>query len=195
MTEEKKERVWTTANLFSFLRILLVPLFLCMMVRQKPLEAFLVFLIACSTDLLDGFAARLFNQRTHLGGLLDPAADKLLLTSGIIVLSLPGLSRPNTIPAWLTAVIISRDVAIVSSAYVLFRKRRQKRFPPSLWGKSSTVCQMGTALLVLLFNVLGTSPPQLFWLYVLTFFVSGVHYGLWGYRILSGPVPRSSCSE
>ncbi len=190
MNDEMRERFWTIANFFSILRVILIPLFLYLLTRQKVYEALVVFLVASATDLLDGMAARLWHQRTKIGGLLDPAADKLLMTSSIIVLSIDSVSQPNTIPLWLTVTIISRDIAISISAYVLYKLRGQKTFSPSVWGKASTVCQMGLVLLVLLLNALQASPPFMIWLYGLTLFltvISGIHYGLWGCRLLSRP--------
>ncbi len=190
MNEKKSETLWTAANFFSLLRILLIPLFLYLLIHQEALWALVVFIAASSTDLLDGMAARFWNQRTRIGGLLDPAADKLLMASSIIVLSIKSVSSPNTIPLWLTVIIISRDLAITISAFVLYKRIGQKTFPPSLWGKASTVCQMGIVFLVLLFNVLQTVPSFMVWLYGLTLvftFVSGVQYGRWGYRLLSQP--------
>jgi cardiolipin synthase len=190
MNDKKRERFWTIANFFSILRVLLIPLFLYLFIRQKIFEALVVFIAASATDLLDGMAARLWHQRTKIGGLLDPAADKLLMTASVIVLSIKSVSQPNAIPLGLTAIIISRDLAITISAYVLYKQRGQKIFPPSVWGKASTVCQMGIVLLVLLLNALQASPPFMTWLYGLTLFftvISGINYGLWGYRLLSHP--------
>ena len=190
MSGEKRERLWTMANFFSAFRILLIPVFIYMVIQQKILAALVFFLVASATDVLDGMAARIFHQRTQIGGFLDPAADKLLMTAAIIILSIPSLSQPNTIPLWLTILIISRDLAIVISAFVLFKLRGQKSFSPSFLGKASTVCQMGIILCVLLLNVLKITPPFLLWLYILTFiltFISGLRYGIWGYRLFSSP--------
>jgi cardiolipin synthase len=192
MSEENRNRFWTVANFFSLVRILLIPAFVYMFIQHRMLEALLLFLAASSTDILDGMAARILRQRTKIGGLLDPAADKLLMTTAIIVLSIPSWSQPNTIPLWLAILIISRDAAIVTSAFALFKLRGQKNFPPSLLGKASTVCQMGVILSVLFLNVQRSSPPFLLWLYILTFlltFASGFQYGMWGYRLLSSPHP------
>jgi cardiolipin synthase len=192
MSEENRNRFWTMANFFSMVRILLIPVFISMVIQQKILEALVLFLVASSTDILDGLAARTFHQRTKIGALLDPAADKLLMTAAIIILSIPSCSQPNSIPLWLTILIISRDVAIVVSAFVLFKLRGQKSFPPSFLGKASTVCQMGIILCVLLLNILKSSPPFLLWFYILTFsltFVSGLRYGIWGYSLLFSPRP------
>lgn len=185
MNRQKEERLWTVPNFFSMLRIFLIPLFLYMLLQNKTLHAMIVFLFASSTDVLDGMTARIWDQKTKIGGLLDPAADKLLMTTAVIILSIPSVSQPNTIPLWLTVAIIGRDIAIVSVSFVMYKLRGHTKFPPSLTGKTSTVCQMGVILCVLLLNVLDRTPVFLSWLYILTFsltFISGFGYGLRGIR-------------
>jgi cardiolipin synthase len=185
MNRQKEERLWTVPNFFSMLRIFLIPLFLYMLLQNKALHAMIVFLFASSTDVLDGMTARIWDQKTKIGGLLDPAADKLLMTTAVIILSIPSVSQPNTIPLWLTVAIIGRDIAIVSVSFVMYKLRGHTKFPPSLTGKTSTVCQMGVILCVLLLNVLDRTPVFLSWLYILTFsltFISGFVYGLRGIR-------------
>jgi cardiolipin synthase len=187
MTKQRKERFWTIPNFFSMIRIFLIPLFLYMMLYGKGLQALIVFLIASSTDILDGMTARVWDQKTHIGGLLDPAADKLLMTSAVIILSIPSVSQPNSIPLWLAVVIIGRDIAIVSAACVMYIWKGHTKFPPSLIGKTSTVCQMGVILCVLLLNVWDKTPAFLSWLYTLTFvltILSGFGYGWSGIRSL-----------
>jgi cardiolipin synthase len=180
-----KERFWTIPNIFSLLRICLIPLFLFLMLQKQILEALVVFAIASTTDVLDGMAARIWKQKTRIGGLLDPAADKLLMTAAIIILSFPSTSQPNTIPLWLTAAIIGRDIAIVSAALLMYKLRGDTKFPPTILGKISTVCQMGVIFCVLLLNVLDKAPEFLVMLYQLTFaltILSGMGYGLRGIR-------------
>ncbi len=172
-------------NFFSMLRIFSIPFFLYLMLRNKVLEALVVFCLASATDILDGMTARIWNQKTKIGRLLDPAADKLLMTAAIVILSFPAVSHPNSIPLWLTITIIGRDVAIVTAAWVLYKLRGQKEFPPSLTGKASTVCQMGTILGTLLLNILDRTPDYLTWLFILTFVltvISGFGYGMRGFR-------------
>jgi cardiolipin synthase len=187
MNKHNKERFWNVPNFFSMLRIFLIPVFLYMLLQKKILWALIVFLCASATDILDGMTARIWDQKTNIGGLLDPAADKLLMTAAIIILSIPSVSEPNTIPAWLMLAIIGRDVTIVSAAFVMYKWRGHTKFPPSFLGKASTVCQMGTILCVLLFNVLVKTPAFLPSLYILTFvltILSGWGYGLRGIRSL-----------
>jgi cardiolipin synthase len=188
MKEKTEERFWTIPNFFSMLRICLIPLFLYMMLQNNILEALVVFLIASTTDILDGMTARILDQKTKIGGLLDPAADKLLMTAAIIILSLPSVSQPNSIPLWLTVAIIGRDITIVFAAFLMYKLRGHTKFTPTLLGKASTVCQMGVILCVLLLNVLDRIPGFLAWLFILTFaltIISGFGYCLRGLASLS----------
>jgi cardiolipin synthase len=190
MRKEEKNSVLNLPNILSLLRILLIPVFLVLMIQGKVMEASAVFFFAGFTDVLDGFAARLLHQRTKIGALLDPAGDKLLMTSAFIVLTIPSLNSPHIIPLWLTIAVISRDLFIVSSAFALYKLRGQKTFLPSLWGKSSTVCQFMVLILVLFFNSFQISFPYLRLLYFLTLaltLLSGVHYSYIGFRIISVP--------
>ncbi len=168
-------------NILTLSRILLIPFFLAMFLEKKPTEAFFVFLLAGLTDVLDGLAARLWHQKSKVGLWLDPAADKLLLTAAFVLLSLPEISRPNVIPFLVVSIVIGRDVLIAIAVLILYRLKRQTSFPPSILGKASTVCQVLTVLLVLLFNALGTTPFILSWMYDTTLvatILSGVHYTL-----------------
>ena len=190
MRKEKKNSFLNLPNILSLLRILLIPVFLVLMIQGKIVEASAVFFFAGFTDVLDGFAARLLHQKTKIGAFLDPAGDKLLMTSAFIVLTIPSLNSPHIIPLWLTIVVISRDLFIVSSAFTLYKLRGQKSFPPSFLGKSSTVCQFMVLILVLLFNSFQISFPYLRLLYFLTLaltLLSGVHYSYIGSKIISLP--------
>ena len=179
----------TLPNLLSLSRILLSPVFVWMMVQKKPWAAFIVFLVAGATDALDGFTARLLHLRSTLGLWLDPVGDKVLLTSGFVVLSLPALSQPNTLPLWLTGICIGRDVVIALTALVLIALRGKRTFKPVLAGKASTICQVLVLYFVLYSNAVGRSPQALAWLYVLTALltcVSWIQYGFRGIAILRG---------
>lgn len=187
MEKRNKSNVLNTPNLLSLLRILLIPVFLAMMLQHKVFLAFVVFLLASLTDLLDGFTARLWNQKTRIGSYLDPAADKLLMTSSFIILTFPSLNSPNIIPYWLTIAVISRDLLIVSSSFVIYKVRGQKVFTPSLLGKICTVCQFTVILLVLFFNSTQISASYLYWLYLLTLaftFLSAVNYSHIGFKMI-----------
>ena len=178
----------TLPNLLTLSRILLVPVFLWMMLEEKPVGAFLVFFLAGLTDFLDGLAARLRHQRSTLGIWLDPAADKILLTAAFVLLGLPGLSKPNVIPLRIVLVVIGRDVLIAIAALLLMRLKGQKAFYPTLMGKVSTVSQVGTVLVVLILNCLGKTSSILSWFYDVTMaatILSGVQYACIAFRIVS----------
>lgn len=166
--ERKKEKIVNLPNLISVSRILLIPVFIHMVLVHRPAGAFWVFLIASSTDFLDGIAARMLNQKTRLGALLDPAGDKLFMTAAFIVLTFPTLNSPNVIPLWLTVGVIGRDVTIVAGSFYLYLRIGQKSFPPTLVGKTSTVCQFTVLCVVLLLNMFSSHAPQLLWFYILT---------------------------
>jgi len=158
-----------------------------MMVQKRPWAAFIVFLVAGATDALDGFAARMLHLRSTLGLWLDPVGDKVLLTSAFVVLTLPALSQPNTLPLWLTAICIGRDVAIALTALILIALRGKQTFKPVLAGKASTVCQVLVLYFVLYSNAVGRSPQALAWLYVLTALltcISWIQYGFRGIALL-----------
>jgi len=198
MRSSAKEPIFTIPNLLSFLRILMIPVFLTAVWRHKSAAALIIFFTASVTDFLDGLFARVLDQRTQLGRLLDPAGDKLLMITSFIILSYPSLSIPNAIPRWLTFSVIGRDFIILGGALVLFLTRGQKEFPPCFLGKVSTFGQMGVLGFVLLFNVLRISPSILQWFYYLCLaatFSSAVQYFFIGGRILSRGRPSSDPSQ
>ncbi len=166
-------------NLLTLSRILLVPVFVKMMLDGRPRAAFIVFLLAGLTDVLDGLAARIYHQKSRLGLWLDPVADKLLLTSSFVLLGLSQISRPNAIPLTVVCIVIGRDVMIAVGAIVLLLWKGQKAFFPTLLGKVSTVAQVLTILAVLALNAHGTASPLLRWAYDTTLVAtvaSGVQY-------------------
>ena len=175
-------------NLLTLSRVLLVPVFVWMMLAGRARDAFLVFLLAGLTDLLDGLAARLWHQKSRLGLWLDPVADKILLTAAFVLLVLPGVSRPNAIPFTVVAIVIGRDVCIAIGAFVLFLWKGQKAFFPTLLGKVSTVAQVLTVLAVLVLNARGTAFPLLSWAYdatVIATVASGVQYFIMSLPLLA----------
>jgi len=181
-----KNRIFSIPNLLSAIRILLVPVFIVLILNKKVFEGLLVFLIASASDGLDGFIARLFNQKTKLGQFLDPAADKLLMDASYIVLSLSSLGFANVIPLWLTGWVLGRDILIVTASFFLFRITAKENIRVTIAGKLTTICQMGVLLLVLYFNWKGISPSFLMWLYVLTLVLtifSGIGYTIKGIRL------------
>lgn len=146
--------IFTIPNLLTLLRMGLIPLFIITLVNGDPRKALLVFVVAGITDALDGFIARFWKQQSLLGSYLDPIADKLLLMSAYVVLSIPGLSHSAPIPLWVTILVIARDVLIVAVALVLYLAVGIRRFPPSVLSKINTVLQVVAVVLVLLAGTL-----------------------------------------
>ena len=149
-------RYLTLANQLTLLRIVLVPAFVVLMVYDYPGWALVVFSIAGLTDLLDGVIARRTGQRTSLGMWLDPMADKLLLVTTFIVLTLPAMPLMNRLPIWLTVCVISRDIVILGVVAIVNLAVGPRTFRPSIWGKGATACFIVTAIAVMFFNYLGT---------------------------------------
>jgi cardiolipin synthase len=152
--------VLTVANQLTILRMALTPLLVVLVLARRLELALAVFIVAGVTDLLDGLIARWGKQRTTLGAMLDPVADKLLLASSYVVLTWgPGLSTP--IPQWLTVTTLARDAIIFVSVLVINLTLGRRVFFPSWLGKLATLCQILTAGLVLLANAFGL---ELWWL-------------------------------
>jgi cardiolipin synthase (CMP-forming) len=183
------------ANQLTLLRLALVPAFALLTLYGHLGWALTVFVVAGITDALDGLVARVTNQRTAVGAWLDPMADKLLLLTTFIVLSLPGIGLTNRLPLWLTVLIISRDVVIVFTVAVITLALGPRTFKPSIFGKIATATYIVTSIVVMLFNYLKqTSVLVDMGIYaslVLTL-VSGAHYVVHVRRILNEPPPPSS---
>ena len=151
------EPIFTVANQLTLLRMLLIPAFVLLVVYGRFGWALVVFLIAGATDAFDGLAARQAGQKTTLGAWLDPAADKLLLVTTFVVLTLPNLGLVNRIPIWLTVIVISRDVGIVLTVALVSLAMGPRTFKPSLLGKAATAFFIVTCVVVMFYNYLGTT--------------------------------------
>ena len=169
--------VLTVANQLTLLRMGLAPLLVVLVLDGHTGWALGVFAVAALTDLLDGLFARLSGQQTTLGAMLDPVADKVLLTSVFIALTWGGLAV--RIPAWLTVVILSRDAIIIMSVAVVNFTVGRRVFYPSLLGKLTTAAQLTTAGVGLLANVTGAGAGALRALCLVTLVLtvtSALHY-------------------
>jgi cardiolipin synthase len=140
---------FTIPNFLSLLRMGLVPLFIIAVIDGESRKALLIFVAAGVTDALDGFIARFANQQSLLGAYLDPIADKLLLTSAYVALSIPQLNHGAPIPLWVTVLVLARDLLIVVMALILYLAAGVRRFPPSVLSKITTVVQVTAVALVL----------------------------------------------
>lgn len=169
----------TIANLLTVSRLILIPVFVTALYYQHFGWALAVFLAAAVTDGLDGLVARIFNQKTQLGEVLDPMADKLLLVTAFVILSLPRFTLTDPIPFWLTAVAISRDVIIVLGAAVINMTTGFSRFRPSIPGKLNTLIQIVMIVFFLVanaFNLLAEYLPVVYYATLAMAVFSGLHY-------------------
>jgi CDP-diacylglycerol--glycerol-3-phosphate 3-phosphatidyltransferase len=148
----------TTANKITVVRILMIPAFVTMAIyygesikRSDPLEwqrfaAIIIFILAAVSDGLDGYVARRYNQRSKLGVYLDPIADKGLLLSGIITLSISNWSQSDpeygSFPVWFPVLVISRDAVILVGTMILYLLNGKVHVKPNWTGKIATVLQM-----------------------------------------------------
>ena len=142
----------TLANQLTIMRVILIPVFVLLVVYNYLGWALVVFLAAGITDALDGVIARRAGQRTSLGAWLDPMADKLLLVTTFVVLTLPGIPLTNHLPLWLTVFVISRDVVIVGVVAIVNLAFGPRTFRPSPLGKMATATFILTSVVVMYFN-------------------------------------------
>jgi cardiolipin synthase len=171
--------VFTLANQLTLLRMLLIPAFVLLVVYGRFGWALTVFSIAGLTDALDGLIARLTGQKSELGAWLDPAADKLLLVTTFIVLTLPNIGLVNRIPIWLTVLMISRDVGIVLTVAVVNMASGPRTFRPSGLGKAATAWFILTCVVVMFYNWLGVTSPVVdvfIWASLAIKLASGIDY-------------------
>lgn len=147
----------TTANKVTILRILLIPFFVGAVLYYVQtgdevyrLVGLLCFAVAAICDGVDGYIARRYNQTSELGTILDPLADKLLLVSGVVVLSFNHAPYLDQIPLWLTVTIIGRDVLLLIGLAVIHLTVGKVKVRPRMLGKVATVLQMASVLWILL---------------------------------------------
>jgi cardiolipin synthase (CMP-forming) len=184
----------TAANQLTLLRMLLIPAFVILVVYGYFGWALIVFITAGVTDALDGLIARRSGQKSSLGAWLDPMADKLLLVTTFVVLTLPGLGLTNRLPIWLTVLIISRDVGIVLTVAIVNLAIGPRTFRPSMFGKVATATYILTAVVAMLFNYLAyrSLVVDLFVYASLTItLISAFHYIWHARRIMDAPAPQS----
>lgn len=185
------------ANQLTLLRLALIPAFAILTLYGELGWALIVFVVAGITDGLDGLVARLTNQRTAVGAWLDPMADKLLLLTTFVVLSLPGIGLTNRLPLWLTVLIISRDVVIVLTVAVITLALGPRTFRPSMYGKVATATYIVTAIVVMLFNYWKQTSVLVdvgIYASLLLTLLSGAHYVVHVRRIINEP-PRASLAS
>jgi cardiolipin synthase (CMP-forming) len=178
---------WTVPNQITFLRFVLLPIFLICLFYQRYGWALVLLVTAAVTDALDGLLARWLNQKSELGTFLDPLADKFMLSGAFVVLAFRGV-----LGWWLTILVLARDVIILATAAAILLVVGPRTFPPSLIGKLTTILQI---LLVLEVISAATFPSAalratqrgLVYAVAAATVVSGVHYSVTIARRLNVP--------
>jgi len=180
-----KTRILTVPNQLTILRLGFLPFFIIAIHYNHFKWALAILIVGGLTDGLDGLLARGLNQKTPLGAYLDPIADKLLLSSSYFVLALKG-----KIAWWVAILVLSRDVLLLSVSAAILVTVGYRPFPPSIWGKLTTTCEILLIVVVLLLQIY----PE-HWLLVarrgganlvgLLVVLSGLHYAVVVARRLS----------
>jgi cardiolipin synthase len=168
-------------NTLTVLRILIVPVFATALIYNRYMYALLLFVFAALTDMLDGFFARLADQKTSLGTFLDPLADKFLLITSFVLFSIHGW-----IPKWLAITVISRDLIVVTGWFLLFMTTQAARVEPVPAGKAAIALQLIILAYILCrinFAALPPVPTLLLFLTAAVTAVSGLQYIYNGLKI------------
>ena len=172
----------TIPNLITTVRIILVPVFVIYLLDDQFFSAFLIFVICAASDGLDGMFARLFKQKSKLGAYLDPLADKILIVAAFVVLAIR-----EVLPAWLTVIVIARDVLIQLGIFIVFLNNVEIKIKPSMISKVNTCFQFLTVTVVLLKPTLALSElyySLIFYTTALFTISSFFHYTHFWYKML-----------
>ncbi len=179
--------ILTLANLLTILRMALVPVFVSAVHYSRLELALGLWLAAGLSDMLDGMLARVLNQRTTLGVVLDPIADKVMLVTAFIVLTSKAFPT-EPIPFWLTTAVISRDAFILLGSLLIFITTGFRAFRPSWFGKANTLIQIIVITVYLIAGLWAEARVFLLPLYLLALIsaiLSGVHYIFHANRLLN----------
>lgn len=149
-------QIFTAPNQLTLLRMVFVPFIVIELVEGRYFWALILFVIAGFSDGLDGLLARKLHQQTLLGQYLDPIADKLLLSTMFLVLSVL-----QKIPWKFTVLVFSRDISILAASAVLFAIAGLRNFRPSIFGKANTFSQIAAVFFVLLLSI---RPARWIWI-------------------------------
>jgi cardiolipin synthase (CMP-forming) len=177
-------------NMITLARIALVPVLILLLKDQDYAAGLIVFVIAGASDALDGYLAKRLNVQSRLGAILDPVADKLLLVSAYVMLTVLG-----HIPFWLVLVVVFRDLLIVGGYMLYTSHAGPVKMRPSILSKLNTLMQIALATLVLAQQAAGLDWPLTIHVLVvavlITTVVSGAHY-LWSWMIMKEIEPAHS---
>jgi cardiolipin synthase (CMP-forming) len=182
-------QILTAPNQLTLLRMIFLPFIVISLLKHDYTWALALFVLAGLSDGLDGLLARTLHQQTLLGQYLDPIADKLLMSTMFLVLSIERL-----IPWKYTVVVFSRDISILLISGVLFMITSLRNFRPSIFGKANTFAQVAAIFFVLLLLI---EPVRWVWIARTTFLratffftiISAVHYALLVPHRLHEPAP------
>lgn len=184
----------TLANQLTLARIVAVPVFVAVLLSYLPQNdyyryvALAIFLFAVGTDILDGYVARHWQQKSAMGAILDPLADKLLLSSAFVCLHAIGELLPRErFPIWLVVTVISRDAMLLIGGALLMIAHGKVGISVSVWSKATTFFQ-GVSVVGLLLQW-----PGFRWVWFVAFIltvVSGLDYGRRGFELLNTPSQR-----
>jgi len=192
----KLSQILTYPNQLTLMRMMFLPFIVIKLVEGHYLSALILFVLAGFSDALDGLLARVLQQQTLLGQYLDPIADKALLSTVFLVLSIL-----HKIPWKFTVLVFSRDALILAASAVLYAIAGLRDFRPSIFGKANTFAQLAAVFFVLLLQVHPqrwiaiTRQTCLRAVFAFTI-ISALHY-VWlvGHRLRAIPhVPPSSAS-
>lgn len=171
-------------NLLTLFRIVLTPAFVILLIRGENGYALAVFTLAGVTDGLDGFIARVFDQRTELGAFIDPIADKALILAAYLTLAVQEI-----LPPWLAVIVVSRDLLILVGIAVFEIKDIDYTVRPSVVSKCTTAAQLAAvfvALAAVSWPWAAVMEGPAFWTTAVLTTVSGLHYIYVGLAILQG---------
>ena len=187
-------RIITVPNLLTVFRMALIPVFVSLLFYQKFMLALAAFVLAGITDGLDGLLARRFHQQSPLGRILDPVADKMMLVTSFVVLSMRGvfpapIPKHLPVPFWVTITVLSRDVFILVGAAAINMVTGFRGFQPSSLGKISTTVQIVAVAAVIVAAETrvgaGYYLPTLYTAVFTLALVSGIHYIFFVSRLMN----------
>lgn len=168
-------------NILTMTRILLLPFFAAALIYSKYYYALILFLGAGITDILDGYVARTKKQTSSFGTILDPIADKFLLITSFILMTIYEI-----IPKWITIIVISRDTIVITGSLILYFVTHNLKVEPSILGKASNVLQyLLIAIALFSINIKGESDVPALYLLVVAVItaLSGLQYVYKGLKI------------
>lgn len=194
----KLSQLLTAPNQLTLLRMLFLPFIVINLVDDHYATALILFVLAGISDGLDGLLARRLHQQTLLGQYLDPIADKLLLSTLFLVLSIL-----HKIPWKYTVLVFGRDIAILVTSAVLYTIAGLRNFSPSIFGKANTCAQISAVFFVMLFEIyhlpsVWVARTVLLWATFIFTAISWVHYAFLVQTRLKSPhatEPRTASNK